>query len=101
MDEYIIKGKTITKLADSIREKFSITDMMSIEDIIRHTDFMVSTEALLFDDAPIVFNIPDSSNITEIPDYMFYEHSGPIQIKSLPNSITRIGQNAFSNCARA
>ena len=81
MVEYIIQEEDIVKLADIVRDKYSMDEIVF--------QFVCDRNKLALTSLP--------EGITSIGDYAFADCINLTSI-SLPGSITNINQNAFYNC---
>lgn len=99
MDEYIIKGETLTGIADAIRGKTGVTDPVAVSDMAGKIAEIKAGAGGGDIDALIDRSITEisSSSATTIGSYVFYS-CGALTTVKFP-AVTLIEGGAFQNCS--
>ena len=99
MSEYLIRGATLSAIANAIREKTGGTDQMTPEQMATEISNIKSGDNGNFKSVieRTASNLTLPSDLTSIGSHAFYEYTN-LALTSLPSGLTSIGAYAFSGC---
>ena len=101
MSEYLIRGTTLSAIANAIREKTGGTEKMTPEKMATEISNIKSGDDGSFKSVieRTVSNPTLPSDLTSIGSKAFYGYSN-LALTSLPSGVTKIGDSAFNSCTK-